>query len=156
MTELDEILSKMDDDLFKDDKNPDKNMQGSVSRNITSVHQEDIPNEIAKTLLDENQFEDDCHYQMISMQDSTVILKIKNGDETVTTEYTLSSDDSMQSYEEMKQDVLGMNIRNSSDLTNFRDIYESPKSRWWIIPTILFVTLAVIGCSLIYFVLNIQ
>lgn len=78
MSELDDILARMDETLFQD-YTPEEQaiLDGSSKEQETPpVYQEDIPNAMAAELLAPNDFDDKCHYQLITTEFEQIVVKI--------------------------------------------------------------------------------
>lgn len=173
MTELDKILMDMDPSLFEGPSPQSMELNESDDPVVDSylevndfnpdiVHQENIPNELARSLISPVDYSDDCRYQILSMPDKTLLLKI---DERVTedsddplkqriTEYVLNTDDEVQTYEEMRKDI----ILPRHDVVNtepMHDAYTSTVSnKEWITPFVIIGLLFLIGVASLVFVLN--
>lgn len=162
MTELDKMLSQMDSSLFSEDL---ESMESCVTTPIGSydshevVHQENISNELAKEFLDENEYDANCRYQLIFLQNSTVLVKINdraepNSDNPVEqqlTEYVLDSED-VQTYEELMHSISLQTI--SLPTANIEPIQKDSKVKWWVPLLCMLLILFGIGVALIYFVMT--
>ena len=89
MSGLNDILRNMPGELFEDS---DDDIGVQVVKDTSPkeaeeehppVYQEDIPNAVAQGLLSEDDYDPECHYQLIQSMDTTVVLKI---DDRVTEE----------------------------------------------------------------------
>lgn len=181
MTELDEILAGMDPALFNEsaesssfEMNPedDKESYAYVSEHYDSskvIHQENIPNEMACALLLPNQYDASCRYQLVTMREKTILLKINdryapdtehiqdytidNVDVRYMEEFELETNDSVQTYQEMLQAIVIPPVDRYEEKISY-DIYDRKRSHWWLVPAIVFVLLLLIGCGIFYFLLK--
>ena len=112
MTELDEMLMQMRPEIFEDSSQAysepspgddpllDNYLQsGEYPTDI--IHQENVPVELARAVLSPSDFDADCRYQLLTMTDKTLLLKINeyakvDSDNQVDqriTEFVLNTDD---------------------------------------------------------------
>lgn len=183
MTELDKIISEMNPELFTDNPGGPVNLTSAGEPeqktklymedkygNEAIIHQEVIPNDLARALLLPNQYDDYCSYQVITMVDSTILLRIddripiendnlpdneENPVRRHITEFPLDSTGDVQSYTEMVQDIL--NPKPLPSMVTYRSelLYEEKSQHhWWLTPLIVFLSLLACGCGLLYFVIN--
>lgn len=136
MPGINDILRNMPDELFEDG---DADIGVQVMKDGTTteveeehppVYQEDIPNAVAQGLLSKDDYDPECHYQLIQSMDTTVVLKIDDrvtqeeeeaaiAKDPETTHLHLreivleSSNDDVESYSEMHQAYVGMNNSNN-------------------------------------------
>ena len=167
MTELDKILADMDPELFEGSGSTGLFVNENENREIVDYlgygevdYQEDIQPEMASALIPPSEYDPACRYQIITMRDHTILLRI---DDRIAmdrplptrhhiTEFELNTDKDVQTYEEMRQEILlRPEILESNTMKN---VYTEKKSRWWLIPLLLFLVLLFGGIVLIYFTLN--
>ena len=180
MTELDKIIAGMNPKLFSDnlgdssinEKN-EENAKVYMEENYVDnpvIHQETIPNELARSLLLPKDYDENCSYQIVTMNDATILLRIddsipvendnlpddeQNPVRRHITEFPLESPGEVQSYTQMVQDILNPKPLPSAATYRAELLDEETTSyRWWIIPAILFMLLLTCGCGLLYFVIN--
>ena len=166
MRDLQSILGSMDPSLFDDvgssnvEVNPEnypdlKEFYGGTSK---PVYQEPISAELAKALIPPEEFDPACEYQIITLRDATILLRI---DHRVSpdrplptrkhmTEFLLNTNDEVQTYEEMQHEVL-----TYTPLVNYKkEDRKSLKRHWFAISISVLAFLLVIGSGLLYFMLN--
>ena len=172
MKDLNTILSEMDDEIFKRDYgdynasphiNPDyrdiANKYG-IDYELENAYIEDIPPVIAKSLVPIREFDEDCRYQILILNEVTLVLKIDDKfppDIDVSlnkhvTEYVLKSDD-VQTLDELQRSIVN---RDSYSLTSCLDDNDEPKTRvrWSIVIAAVILTQLGIGLGLFYFIVN--
>lgn len=174
MTALDEILMNMNPELFED--NSYKNFELSngddkLSDNYLSeqgyspdvVHQENVPNELARAILKPNEFDPDCRYQLVTMTDKTLLLKINEyapveDDNPVNqriTEFVLNTDNEVQTYDEMVKDII---LPRRAVVNTPPKPIEHEKHRtdtWLIVAIVVFALLVSIGVGAWWILFNI-
>lgn len=127
MSDLSKYLMEMDSELFERDNSDYINLDDY--KYTDSIIQEDVSPSVAKALIG-NAFDPICSYQLVTMPYGTLLLKI---DERVTadmenegrhriTEFPLSSECDVQSYDEMNKSLL--NYSKASPRTPTRVLYE--------------------------------
>ena len=165
MTELDKILSEMDVYLFESSdvevssttitpSNKSKQQYGEV------VYQESITNEIARALLQPKDFDPDCHYQLISFSEVTMVVKIddriteefENENRRRITEYVLDSTNEVQSYSDMLTSMHNTHILNKAKLE--RQYTSTKRNIWGIITGLMFLILLGVGIGIFGYLLS--
>lgn len=140
------------------------------------VYQEDIPNAVAQGLLSEEDYDPECHYQLIQSMDTTVVLKIDDrvtqeeeeaaiAKDPETTHLHLreivleSPDDDVESYSEMHQAYVGMdnNTRVESIIARPELLdYDLKKHHNWGIIICIAIMLILLGTGVSLFLLTYQ
>ena len=159
MTELDAILKDMDDVLFGGDvlaPNADSVREHLNDREDKIVYQEDIPNHLAKELLQPKDYDELCRYQIVSLVDATLLLKIDDrikpeedgeGFNKHITEYELSSEDEVVSYEQMLKSTLIPDSITATD--DYKEIYRPKQRNNLVLMLVIIFTLLLLGIGLI-------
>lgn len=169
-----ELFEDSDDDLgvqiVTDDNNAERKEE------TPPVYQEEISNSIAQGLLSEEDYDENCHYQLIHSMDSTVVLKIddritpeeeaaaleKDPDTTHLhlREIELCTDESeVETYAEMHQNYVGMN-KDTKGTTLFARPelldYDLKKHHNWGIIACISVLAVLLICGIFLFLLTYQ
>ncbi len=118
------------------------------------IYDEFLPTELAKTLVPEGSFNPRCLYKMITTVYETVIAQIDPNTMKPVQEFELKSEDEVETYEDMCKNII-MGKPEKPPRVEY-DLYETPKSRWWVLPLVLFSLLFVGGVALIVFTLNLK
>lgn len=159
MKSLNEILDEMDPSLFtRPQADYDINrFQDKIEKeyDVEPIHQEMIPNVLARSLLMPKDYDEDCSYIMITAEDKTLIVKVdtkyQESDSRYMTEFELSSDSDVQSLTDMHNDLVNKEVR-SFDFNDFSQVDKEHKPiKWWLPVTVIFTLLLLIGVGLFYF-----
>lgn len=171
MSTLDNYLSQMDQKLFEGDSsdldfdiNPEddptvsKYLKGLQYPDIIS--QENIPNSLARSLLSPDDYNPDCKYQLITMRDATLVVKIdptkKDTDSDRLTEYPLKSIEDVQSYGDLQIELHNeptfiTHGKERPDTTDY-NLYRNTKSYAGLYMLCILGILFAIGIALIMYV----
>lgn len=181
MASIMDILKDMPEELFEDTDDDlgiqivtedDKDHKDETP----PVYQEEISNEIAKGLLSVDDYDDNCHYQLIQSMDSTIVLKI---DDRITPEeeaealekdpntthlhlreIELSTDNSeVETYAEMHQNYVGMRTENKNSTLFARPElldYDLHKHHNWGIIASISAVAVLLMCGIFLFLLTYQ
>ena len=175
MTELDEMLMKMRPEIFEDNSqassehSPDDDplldnyfQSGEYPTDI--IHQENVPVELARAVLSPSDFDADCRYQLVTMTDKTLLLKINeyakvDSDNPVDqriTEFVLNTDDEVQTYDSMVKDILLPRHEVHSDMIPDRVEYKTTgPDRWVVVLGVTFFLLLAAGMGVWWLLLNV-
>lgn len=154
MTELDNILSKMDDVLFS---SSEPGADANDSETGDAIYQETVSNELAKELLGDK-YKKNCTYKIITSNYNTVIaqfdLSVPEDDERRVTEFELNTDNDVQTLGELQKElhVSMPKVKESTRTLPFD--YGSTSNRWWIISLFVIGVCLIVGVLIIYGLLN--
>lgn len=176
MSKLDEMLASMDVDLFEDsdDEYAEVRTEGEseVTNETPAVYQEDIPNSVAKELLSEDDYDEECHYQLVHAIDDTVVVKIDDrisveeeqaaldADPETThlhmREISISSENDVVSYADMQRSYVGAGTQFKGTSIFARpellDYDIVPHRNWPIIIVTSVITILILIGILLFFV----
>ncbi len=175
MTELDEILMNMRPEIFEDSNQavsePSPGNDPLVDNYFQSgeypcdiIHQENVPVELARAVLSPSEFDADCRYQLVTMTDKTLLLKINeyaevDSDNPVDqriTEFVLNTDDEVQTYDSMVKDILLPRHEVHSDMIPDRVEYKTTgPARWSVVFGVAFILLLIVGIGVWWLLLNV-
>ena len=174
MTELDEMLMNMRPEIFEDSSSSDFELSpgdDSLSDNYLQsqgyspdiIHQENVPVELARAVLSPNEFDADCRYQLVTMTDKTLLLKINeyaevdsdNPIDKRVTEFVLNTDDEVQTYDDMVKDILLPHHEVHSIIPD-KVVYETTgPDKWIVVLGVAFTLLLVAGIGVWWLLFNI-
>lgn len=118
------------------------------------LYDEFIPTELAKELVPEGSFNPACFYKLITTLYETVVAQVDPNTMKPVQEFELKSEDEVETYDDMCKNII-MGKPDRPPKVEY-DLYETPKSRWWVLPLVLFALLLVGGVVLIMFTLNLR
>lgn len=150
--DLDSILAGLDESLFIDSSSED---YSEVQQETDPIFDEWISNSVAESLLDPKDYEEKYRYKLITTQYGSIVEKINADKNESIEEFEIDSPEDVQSYEEMRQIILMGPRRETKTFTYARDLYETPKDRFWLKTIAYMGVLMLIAGALVAFVLNV-
>jgi len=158
VTTLYDFLKTVDEDLY--DK-PVYETKEDVKYDGEVIYQEDISLDVARALLPPNVFSETCHYQLVTLPEQTVVLRIDdsipesmvNENRQRVTEYVLNTSPDVISLTELRQGLLFPKT-NHNYYESAMDVPKKYKSRWIWITLTSFVILLILGLCIFTYLLT--
>jgi len=162
MTDLDKILLNINPEILDEGFIPDTNLSDFlVNSEDKIIYQEPVSQTVAQALVPSSEYDPQCRYQILTLNDVTLIIKIddrinpkdrnNNLGRKYITEYVLDSSEDVISYDAMSKSILNPEVINISTYTKENKV----KNFGIWLPVITLLTLFSIGAGLLYYILNI-
>ena len=172
MRSLEQILNDMDPALFEpshEEPIPEPEEVYIGDESDVPIYQENIPNELARSLLQPKDYDPNCHYQLLTMEEGQFVVKIDDrispeeeekavAEDPETNhlhikEFPISSTEEVQSFKDMHDEV--SHKMNKKVFISNPELPKQHKQLDYmkiVIPVLL--VLFMVGCTIIYFLLN--